>query len=355
MQVLEARGTKRNVSATITTTNADRQDDLISAITDVSGLPRQPTQDGQSSNTIGGNAGSQFGRRRIGAIVSGPRHKMARVIANIQTEHTHIKQDLTMGFIELDSHADTSCVGPQCRVISVSDTICEVHPYHPDYPAIEEVPIVQAATAYDDPETGITYILIINQALWVPHLSTTLLNPNQMRANGIIVDDIPRHLAPDPKAATHSIYVPEQDLRIPLKLKGIISGMHTRYPSVQEVETCKWIILTSDAEWNPNAEEFEEKENVFERSQSSITVEERNIYAVQTRILDIPMSHELDTVQNMTKMIKINAVESGLRKPNEELRNKLARTFHIGLDTADKTLAATTQLALRHTLHPIHR
>jgi len=78
------------------------------------------------------------------------------------------------------------------------------------------------------------------------------------------------------------------------------------------VETCKWIILTSDAEWNPNAEEFEEKENVFERSQSSITVEERNIYAVQTRILDIPMSHELDTVQNMTKMIKINAVESGL-------------------------------------------
>jgi hypothetical protein len=176
-----------------------------------------------------------------------------------------------------------------------------------------------------------------------------------MRANGIIVDDIPKHLAPDPKAATYSIYVPEQDLRIPLKLKGKISGLHTRYPSEQEVETCKRIILTSDAEWNPNAEEFEEKENVFERSQNSITVEENNIYAVQTRILDIPMSHELDIVQNMTKTIKINAVESGLRKPNEELRNKLARTFHIGLDTADKTLAATTQLALRHTLHPIHR
>ncbi len=66
------------------------------------------------------------------------------------------------------------------------------------------------------------------------------------------------------------------------------------------------------------------------------------------------MSHEEDIVENMTSIIKINAVGSGLQKQNEDLRNKLARTFHIGLNTPDKTLAATTQLALRHTLHPIH-
>jgi hypothetical protein len=48
-----------------------------------------------------------------------------------------------------------------------------------------------------------------------------------MRANGIIFDDILKYLAPDPKIATHSIYVPKQDLRKPLQLKGIISVLHT--------------------------------------------------------------------------------------------------------------------------------
>jgi hypothetical protein len=311
---------------------------------------------GQNPNTVGGNAGSQFGRRRIGAIKSGPRHKATRIISRIQTNQKRsTSKDGTIGFIELDSHADTSCIGSQCRVISVTDTVCQVHPYHQDYPAIEEVPIVQAATAYDDPETGITYMLIINQALWIPDLNTTLLNPNQLRANGLIVDDVPKHLAPDPSTATHSIYSPKEDVRIPLQLKGIISGLYTRYPSIQEVETCKWIILTSDEEWNPNNEEFEEREKILERVQNSITVEGRNIYAIQTTTLDSSFDIEEDIMRNMTRMIKINAVQSGLRKPNEELRDKVARTFRIGLDTADKTLAATTQLALRHTLHPIHR
>ena len=40
---------------------------------------------------------------------------------------------------------------------------------------------------------------------------------------------------------------------------------------------------------------------------------------------------------------------------SDELHNKVARTFGIGIDTANRTLCATTQLALRHALHPIHK
>ncbi len=47
---------------------------------------------------------------------------------------------------------------------------------------------MQAATAYDNPETWISYILIINQALWISDLSATLVNPKQLCANGKLID-----------------------------------------------------------------------------------------------------------------------------------------------------------------------
>lgn len=71
---------------------------------------------------------------------------------------------------------------------------------------------VQAATAFDDPETGETYIIIFNESLYLGDaLDNTLMNPNQVRANGLVVDDVPKHLSHDPKNATHSIYVPQED------------------------------------------------------------------------------------------------------------------------------------------------
>jgi hypothetical protein len=69
-------------------------------------------------------------------------------------------------YIELDSHADTSVIGNNCRVISYTDKTCKVAPYHPNYDSMEDIPIVQAGTAYDDPNTGETVILIINQGLY---------------------------------------------------------------------------------------------------------------------------------------------------------------------------------------------
>ena len=37
------------------------------------------------------------------------------------------------------------------------------------------------------------------------------------------------------------------------------------------------------------------------------------------------------------------------------MRNKVARIFGVGLETASRTLRATTHLALRHAIHPIHK
>ena len=54
-------------------------------------------------------------------------------------------------------------------------------------------------------------ILIMGQALdFGNRMKNSLLCPNQMRANGIVVDDVPMHLAPNGQL-TLSIYVPDED------------------------------------------------------------------------------------------------------------------------------------------------
>jgi hypothetical protein len=88
-----------------------------------------------------GAAGNQFGRQRsIGAITSGPRHTVNRhdshrMMASIQTNE---EKDVVAS-LELDSHADTSCAGSNCRVITVTEKTCEVAPYHPEYPSMPNV------------------------------------------------------------------------------------------------------------------------------------------------------------------------------------------------------------------------
>jgi hypothetical protein len=99
------------------------------------------------------------------------------------------------------------------------------------------IPIIKATTAYDTP-TGETLIIVIPQALYLAeHISYSLLCPKQMRHYGIIVDDIPRHLAPNPNVATHSIYIPNKDIRIPLEMCGIISCSTRVDPQLKRLKT----------------------------------------------------------------------------------------------------------------------
>jgi hypothetical protein len=67
---------------------------------------------------------------------------------------------------ELDSHVDTSVAGPNFTVIEYTDLVCYVSPFSKFYAHCENVPIVKAATAYDDEKRGITYILVLGQALY---------------------------------------------------------------------------------------------------------------------------------------------------------------------------------------------
>jgi hypothetical protein len=86
------------------------------------------------------------------------------------------------------------------------------------------VPIITAAIAYDDVITAKTYILIIHQALYFrDKLENNLLNPFQCRLNGVGINECPRILDPSINDDSHSILFPNEDLKIPLQLNGIVS------------------------------------------------------------------------------------------------------------------------------------
>jgi hypothetical protein len=138
-----------------------------------------------------------------------------------------------------------------------------VHPYADHYEPVTNVPIAKVVTAYDHPVSGETYILVFGQALYMgDSIEHTLIYPNQAQTDGVVVDDIPRHLSHD-NTSTHSIYFSEEDVCLPLCLRGIISYLPTRYPTNDEINKCKWLIVTKDTPWNPYNDSFTEQESSY--------------------------------------------------------------------------------------------
>jgi len=284
--------------------------------------------------------------------------------------------DTLQGTVELDSHADTCCAGSNCTIIEYTGKVCNVIGYNRNTPNDElfDVPIVTAATAYDAPN-GDTYILILAQTLYLGGLlDYTLLCPNQLRSNGIIVDDVPKHLSPDPSMATHSVYAPNENVRIPLDLKGVISYFVTRAPTPQEVETCKWIALTSDTDWDPHSDIFkinesshnndEDKTNTFkDRTLLSIYTNTHlssetgaSLAAISSALSDDILPIALRDTVSVTydKAIQISAT-STTQRGSSISKEYLSQLWGISLSAAAQTLQVTTQKGIKNAVHPIVR
>ena len=90
----------------------------------------------------------------------------------------------------MDSHTDTIVCGFNCIIMHFTGKECDVAPYTDAHETINSVSIVNAATAYDNPETGDTAILILNKAILMGEtMDHTLVNPNQLCAYGMTVQE----------------------------------------------------------------------------------------------------------------------------------------------------------------------
>lgn len=256
--------------------------------------------------------------------------------------------------LDLDSHADTTVLGSSFKVLEDTLTTCTVAPFLTSYAPTKDIPIVTGGTAYTDPETGTTYILVVNQGLYFGEdLQHSLLNPNQCRCNEVIVDDVPVHLSQG-ESSTHTIYIGKEKIRLPLLMDGVISYLPTRYPTDFEVSNCLHLELTSRSEWMPHSDSFQANESAITQDRIFVAPD-RQIYAMQSTCIA-----GKECMSNIFSE-NVNIYHSNISSAASSLRNgtvskeALSRIFHIGLETAKRTLAATTQLAIKNVIRPISR
>ncbi|KAI2501831.1 hypothetical protein MHU86_12596 [Fragilaria crotonensis] len=130
----------------------------------------------------------------------------------------------TAAYNECDSNADTCCLGTNFVVLQSTYRTADVYAYDSSIKPIENVPIVTGATAYDDPTTGTTFILVFHESLYYgTALDHSLINPNQLMR-------------------TYSFA---------LHTAGTKIHFRTRVPSAQELQDCAHVQMTSSSPWDP--------------------------------------------------------------------------------------------------------
>ena len=76
--------------------------------------------------------------------------------------------------------------------MSLTGEICDVNPFLASYQPVQEIPVARCCTVWTDKTDSLEYLLIGDQMLWFGTLMpNSLINPNQLRANGISVNDDP--------------------------------------------------------------------------------------------------------------------------------------------------------------------
>jgi hypothetical protein len=120
---------------------------------------------------------------------------------------------------EMDSHADTFVAGSNTRLISTTGKVVNIHGFTTGV-ELKNVPIASIATVFTD-TNGNRILLVVHQALYLGDKHAgCLVNPNQLRSNGLAVHDCPSQFD---SSSRHSIYSPQSNMHIPLQLDGIIS------------------------------------------------------------------------------------------------------------------------------------
>jgi hypothetical protein len=194
------------------------------------------------------------------------RHTHSNVLNVSSLRQRHLI--LTACRAELDSHADQCTINQTAHIIEYLGKVAEVSGFASSLDTLQKHPYSKAAQAYDDMETGETFVLIFNQALYFEdQLPNILLNPYQMHTQGLIVDDCPKHLSIG--KSTHSIVIEDENITISLRLRGIMSYFNVRTPTLKEIEECVNINMTPEhIEWEPYSDYHVEQEKGFDPEQT---------------------------------------------------------------------------------------
>ena len=195
-------------------------------------------------------------------------------------------------------------------------------------------------------------------------MEVNLIPPIMMRLAGLIVDECPKFLAPQPSETNHSVYFPQHDIRLHFHIEGIISYLPTRIPSNKELkeEEGGYLLLTPNQPiWDPHTDVYRDQESSMIDYKGHLKPgKDRNeLFEGEICALVNNSVHETATdphlfisaVQSlMTKQEGITYKVSGVNSSSRKGRvspEELAKRLNIPLEMAKRTIRATTQLAVR--------
>ena len=304
-----------------------------------------------------------LGHRNTSTVNSTNRHRVVHAVG------AHTAHEVVAGMearCELDSHADTCVAGPNFIIDEYTGEHCDVTPYSNEYKPITDVPIVNASTAYTNPDTGETLVLRFNQVLWYgKKMHMSLINPNQMRHYGLVVSD-------DPTDYDRTFGVSGDNFVIPFEISGTTVFFSSRVPTRWELENCRVVEMTMDSPWSPSEVSIR---SMMTDSTDSETRTMREVCAltnVQKCVngktcscctSDLSVYNEATLI---TKMVGAVCVATAHRDPTVSFigskdrhsqvnAETVAKRFRCGIETAQKTLKATTQRGVRQAMHPLNR
>jgi hypothetical protein len=191
----------------------------------------------------------------------------------------------------------------------------------------------------------------------------------------------------------------QDDLTIPLRLRGVISLFDTHKPTEEELANCRYIHMTSDQPWDPYDPSFEEQERAVQSKTHGISTVLQNgdddssfLDSFETcsigglreeRFLEFLPEDEVtqrfvsavnipysDCAERLLHGYDGSSMDLSAIHPSDFDRDIsavvydrnpaitkeiLSERWGIGLDTAHRTLRTTTQRGVRTCLHPSDR
>ena len=151
----------------------------------------------------------------------------------------------------LKSIANMVVFGKHCVIFDDTEKSCTVDVFSESSGKLDNVPIVDVAVAYDCPYQYKTFLLLMQNALYIPELEINLRPPFIVRESEIQINECPKIQTSNPSIDHHSIYILSCELRIPFNLLNNFSYFETRIPTVGDLETCYKVFITPDSStWN---------------------------------------------------------------------------------------------------------
>ena len=316
----------------------------------------------------------RYGGYKISKATTSDRRQVGKARVASQRLSNTIPKEFIVGNIECDSHADTCVLGMNFIVLMYSGRECDVMAFTDSVGGVTNVPIVSGGTVWQCPETGECFLLIIHEALWMPdQMPDTLINPNQLRSEGVVCQD---------NAWVDRLYIKasteddSQEITIPMTLEGNNVTFRTRTPCEDEIHSLRRIHLTSQRPWDPRnlvVPEFSRVsaagvaadpfDHVLEAPDADVVFDQHSFNArlvKSCRVLEVP---DRTVVVSAVDAANSEVLEDRLapigfatetRRP-DVTPEVLSDRWLISLKQAKKTLAKTTQLYRRSALMPLSR